>query len=185
MRLQEIKLFIFTDGSFASNKDCTFQLEYLIILAMDDSLRIPSFYLKENIVHWASTKCKQVTRSILASELYGMTTGYDAGIAISTTLTRITNVLQIARIPTILCTDSKSLYECLVKLGSTTEKRLMIDILVLGESYEKKEISEIRWIEGRDNPADAFTKGYPNEALRTVVSTNCLTVRIEAFVERK
>jgi len=34
-------------------------------------------------------------------------------------------------LPLILCIDSKSLYECLVKLGITHEKRLMIDIICL------------------------------------------------------
>jgi len=31
----------------------------------------------------------------------------------------------------VLCIDSKLLYECLVKLGTTQEKRLIIDIMCL------------------------------------------------------
>ena len=113
-----------------------------------------------------------------------MMSGFDNGIVLNTTLARITDVLQLPKIPIVICTDSRSLYECLVKLGSTTEKRLMIDIMSLRESYEKREISEIQWIDGRDNPADALTKKTPNHALATLVSTGQVRIRIQAFADR-
>jgi hypothetical protein len=59
-------------------------------------------------------------------------------------------------VPLILCTDSRPLYDCLAKLGTTNEKKLRIDIMSLRQSYEKREIAEVRWIDGRDNPADAI-----------------------------
>ena len=64
-------------------------------------------------------------------------------------------------LPMMICTDSKSLYNCLVRLGSTVEKRLMIDIMCFRESYERKKITEIKWIDGDSNPADAMTKSNP------------------------
>jgi hypothetical protein len=181
------KLFIFTDGSFANNTDMTSQLGFIIVLAVETRTKDTTnldFEIKGNIVHWNSSKCKRVTRSVLASELYGMVSGFDSAIALSTTLQKVMEALNLPPIPTILCSDSKSLYDCLVKLGTTQEKRLMIDIMSLRESYEKKEISEVRWINGKDNPADAFTKRTPNQALETLVSTNKLLVRVEALVER-
>lgn len=182
--LSRAKLYIFTDGSFANNKDLTSQLGYLIVLGQETERTKDRFGIQGNTIHWSSTKCKRVTRSVLASELYGMMSGVDSGIALSTTLRKIVRSLGLQEIPIVLCTDSRSLYECLVKLGTTDEKRLMIDIMSLRESYEKREISEICWIDGRDNPADAFTKKTPNNALEQLISTNQLTVRIEAYVER-
>ena len=44
----------------------------------------------------------------------------------------------------IIYTDSYSLYECLVKLRTIKEKRLMIDIIALRQSYEKRELTEVR-----------------------------------------
>ncbi|EKD13313.1 polyprotein [Drepanopeziza brunnea f. sp. 'multigermtubi' MB_m1] len=44
----------------------------------------------------------------------------------------------------IIATDSYLLYECLIKLGTTKEKRLIIDVIALRQSYERKEIAEIR-----------------------------------------
>ncbi|KAL0932582.1 RNase H-like protein [Colletotrichum truncatum] len=113
-----------------------------------------------------------------------MTTGFDSSISLSSTLNRILRTLNLPGIPVVICTDSRSLYECLVRLGTTDEKRLMIDIMSLRESYEKKEISEVRWIDGKDNPADAFTKKSPNSALEQLITTSKLRIRIEAYVDR-
>ena len=64
--------------------------------------------------------------------------------AISSTISMIIKQLRLPTIPTIICTDSYSLYEYLVKLGTTKEKRLMIDIMALRQSYERRELFEIR-----------------------------------------
>ena len=59
-----------------------------------------------------------------------MATGFDLGMVLSTTLRLIADQLDLPPIPLVIRTDSYSLYECLVKLGTTKEKRLMIDILI-------------------------------------------------------
>ena len=97
----------------------------------------------------------------------------------------ITERLNLPPIPLIACTDSYSLYECLVKLGTTSEKRLMIDIMAMRQSYERREIEEVRWIHGDDNPADAMTKSTPNKALEALVSKNEATIRLEGWVQRQ
>jgi hypothetical protein len=65
-------------------------------------------------------------------------------ILISTTLRIIIKQLKLPPIPAIVCTDLFSLYECIVKLGTTKEKRLMINIIAIRQSYERRELSEIR-----------------------------------------
>ena len=108
-----------------------------------------------------------------------MVSGVDIAIAIKTTLDKITARLEIPQIPIVVCTDSYSLYECLVKLGTTKEKRLMIDIMALRQSYERRELAEVRWINGQDNLSDAMTKTSPNSMLSKFLNTNESTVRIE------
>ena len=113
-----------------------------------------------------------------------MVIGADAAISFSTTFALIYRQLEIDNFPVVLCTDSFSLYECLVKLGTTKEKRLMIDIMALRQSYERRELAEIRWIEGDSNPADAMTKNKCNTALEQMVSTNHLNIKVKGYVER-
>ena len=86
--------------------------------------------------------------------------------------------LGIDPIPTVICTDSFSLYECMVKLGTTKEKRLMIDIMAIRQSYERRELSEIQWITGDSNPADAITKPTANKSLKSLISANHLSIKI-------
>ena len=77
----------------------------------------------------------------------------------------IVRQLDILLPPIVICTDSYSLYECLVKLRTIKEKRLMINIMALRQSYERRELTEVQWINRQDNPADAMTKATLNKIL--------------------
>ena len=104
------------------------------------------------------------------------------GIALKTTVERI---LKSLLIPLVICTDSRSLYDCFVKLGTTNEKRLMVDIMCLRQSYEKREIAEVRWINGNTNPADAMTKSKKVcGALKSLVERNEVDIETMEWVER-
>jgi hypothetical protein len=76
-------------------------------------------------------------------EIYGMASGFNSAAVVSTTLYLITDQLELPRVSLVVYTDLYSLYECLVKLGTTKEKRLIVDILALCQLYERREISEI------------------------------------------
>jgi len=47
----------------------------------------------------------------------------------------------------------------------------------LRQSYERQEISEIRWINGDNNPIDTMTKDKPCQALKQLIDTNRLNLR--------
>jgi hypothetical protein len=66
-----------------------------------------------------------------------MVHGFDMAYLVKTTLDLILNKDVLL----IVCTDSKSLYDCLVKLGTTQEKRLIIDVISMREAYERREIA--------------------------------------------
>jgi hypothetical protein len=183
LSLPQAKVYVFVDGSFANNQDLSSQIGYIVAIG-NELEEGESFAWTGNIIGYSSTKCKRVTRAVLASELYAMVAGVDAAISLSTTYAMVCRQLGIANFPVVVCTDSFSLYECLVKLGTTKEKRLMIDIMALRQSYERRELAEIRWIKGESNPADAMTKSVPNKALAQIISTNRLEVRVQGYVHR-
>jgi hypothetical protein len=55
--LNSLQLLVFTDASFANNKDLSSQMGYVITLTDASG--------SANILHWSSIKCKRVTRSVL------------------------------------------------------------------------------------------------------------------------
>jgi hypothetical protein len=83
------------------------------------------------VIYYSSTKYKCVIRSVLALEIYSIVNSFNIDITIATTLRMITERLRLLVIPLVICTDSYSLYECLMKLEITKEKRLMINIIAL------------------------------------------------------
>jgi len=94
-----------------------------------------------------------------------MVRGVDIALAMNSTIQMIVRQLDIPLPPIIIYTDSYSLYECLVKLETIKEKRLMINIIALRQSYERRELTEVQWINRQDNPADIMTKTTPNKML--------------------
>ena len=99
-----------------------------------------------------------------------MAHGFDIGAAIKLTVKQL---LQI-ELPLVLYTNLKSLYKYLVKLGTTQEKRLIIDIICLCQLYERREITEVKWINGNSNPTDLITKSKVSTALKKLINTNYL-----------
>jgi hypothetical protein len=75
-----------------------------------------------------------------------MANGVNMAVAISSTLNTITKRLELSSVPIVVCTNSFWLYECLIKLGTTKERKLMINIMALKQAYEQKNVFEIRWI---------------------------------------
>ena len=110
---------MFIDASFTNNKDLLSQIGYILALANAIDMA--------NIVHWSLTKCKRVTRSVLVLELYTIAYRFNIGASIKSTLNKALNINLLL----VLCTNSKSLYNYLVKLGTTTKKKLIINVMCL------------------------------------------------------
>jgi hypothetical protein len=168
----QLKLMIFTDAAFANTFDLHSQMDYVICLTNDD--------VNVNLIHWSSIKCKREIRSVLTAKLYAMINDFDVEAIIKSIIERMLHII----LSLILLTDSKSLYDCLVKLDTIAEKRLMIDLMCFRQSYERREIAEIRWIDEDSNLADAMTKSKSCNVLIKLIDINIIELKITEWVER-
>ena len=110
-----------------------------------------------------------------------MTYGFNAATAIKTIITKL---LYLPKpLPLNIYTDLKSLYECLIKLSTTQEKYLIIDLIYLRQLYKRYKIVEIKQISGDINPADAMIKSKPCYALKQFINTNKLYIEVSVWVE--
>ena len=171
---------VFVDAAFANNRDLSSQLGFIVTLMDNEGAA--------NIIHYNSQKSKRITRSALAAELYAMMNGFDTAAALKVLLDQLEpnagadNSLKSA-VPMVIYTDSRSLYDSLVSLNTTTEKRLLIDLHLLRQAYERREIAEVRWIPTEQNPADALTKEKPTPAMVQLLQ-GTLRLTPNAWVER-
>jgi hypothetical protein len=131
-----MKLYAMVNASFANNPDLSSQMGYVIVLG-NERVTKESFEFIGNIIHWFFVKCKRITRSVLASKVYAMAEGVDIAVVIGTTINRIIAKLGAPSVFIVVCTDFLFFYECFVKLGTIKEKRLIINIMVIRQAYER------------------------------------------------
>ena len=158
---------VFTDASFTNNADNTSQISFIIAIANNSS--------SVNIVYQSSIKCKRVTHSVLASELYTMTYRFNHSTVLKSTIEKILQVKLLL----ILYTDSKSLYKCLIKLGSTQEKRLIVNLMYLRQSYKRRMITKIKQINSDSNPINIIIKVNAYNILRNLINMNTINLNIK------
>lgn len=124
------QLIVFTDSSFANNKNMLLQIGYVICFVDIAS--------KRNIIYQFFIKCKQVTRSVLAVQLYEKVYRFDIEIVIKATIKKIFRYAILL----ILYTNSKLFYNCLEKFNNIQEKQLIVYVMSLCQLYKQQMITE-------------------------------------------
>jgi hypothetical protein len=177
LNLSTAKLFVFVNRSLSNLKDFTSQIRYIIIF-VNKFKGENKFTIKGNLINTSSTKYKHITRNNLASKICGTINGFDLAYIIAAILKMIIDQQNLPKILIVLYTDSKFLYEYIIKLRTIKEKHLIINIITIKQTYEKKELFEIRYINRRDNPIDTITKLSLNKVLEKFINTNELIIYI-------
>ncbi len=114
-----------------------------------------------NIIHYVSIKSKTVCWSVLGAKLLAMIEGFNIGDAIRYVISEMTG----EDIPFALYTDSQSFYHFAVSLTRTRERRMQLDLQILREAHERRDITNKYWISGKPNPVDGLIKKMSNSAM--------------------
>jgi hypothetical protein len=170
--METVHVSVFEDASFGTNNDGSSQ--WGIILALRDASG------RANVIHAASHKSKRVARSALAAELFAVVDRFDMGIVMKHWFS---NVLG-QPLDLHILTDSRRAFHTITTIVKTRERRLMIDLQTIRESYERREISKVTWITGVSNPAEGLTKIKHNGVLDEVIRTNYIDIQQEGWVDR-
>jgi hypothetical protein len=114
--IQTVHISVFFDASFASNRDGSSQIGYIVCLR--EALG------KCNVIHSSSTKSKRVARSTLTAEIFALLDGFDCGNVLIFWFERLFNKpLELH-----ILTDSRIAYHTVTTLVITRERRLMVDL---------------------------------------------------------
>ena len=171
---KEMEVVIAIDASFGVNFDKSSQ-SGIIVMIRDKTDGTA------NIMHYSSAETKRVRKSVLSAELFALVHGFDIGFLVSHTLSRILG----RQVELSIYTESLTLYGLCVSLSQTTEHRLQIDLAIVREAYECRDIINIILIPGSDNPADDLTKvGKRCGALTKLKASNKLNPEKKAWIER-
>ena len=146
------------------------QIGYIILLVDAEN--------KCHVLDFKSQNNKRVTRSILGAEVCAFAEAFDRAYLLKRDLEAI---LQ-QYIPLSMMTDSKSLFDVIIKCSDTTEKSLLIDLFAVREGYRRQDISNIGHIRSEFNPADSFTKLTSSAVLDSVLTDNMLQHPIAKWV---
>ena len=93
-------------------------------------------------------------------------------------------LLLSRRIPLQIFTDSKTLFDVIVRGSTTRERRLMIDIYATRQAYRRDEIADIGLIRSEYNLADCMTKIMKPKQMLRVMKIGVLRHPVEQFVLR-
>lgn len=159
-----LRVVVVTDAAFANAEGFRSQLGFVILLV--------DKYNCANIVHYGSLRSPRVTRSVMAAELIALVVGFDHAFWVRKMVSEILG----RRAEIMAAVDSKTVFDTVMRLSSTLEKRLQIDAYALHEAHRVGDLAELTWIERRFNVADPLThaKYETDNALRALMRTNQL-----------
>lgn len=117
----------------------------------------------------------------MAGEIYALSAALDEAFVLRYDLEE----LYRQHIPLTLYTDSKQSFDVVTRSTHPTEKRLLIDIAGLRESYDRREISGLGLVTTENNMADAMTKVKCGAALDCLLKTGVDATPVAQWVVRQ
>jgi hypothetical protein len=64
------------------------------------------------------------------------------------------------------------------------KERLMMNVMTLRQCYERREITEMKWVHETNSSVDFMIKSKSSSALRTMIDINQINLNTTEWVER-
>ena len=138
------------DASFGNLDDGGSQGGFLILLGDKNGNN-------QSPIMWQIRKVRRIVKSAMASETLAMVECLEASYWLNQLISEILGY-KAPNLQIKCYTDSKQLYDATQSLRSIEDKRLRIDIAVIREMLNKKEINEMTRIPSEEQLADCLTK---------------------------
>lgn len=149
--IEEAKLICYSDASYGNLSDGGSQGGYVIFLSnKDKSITIP--------LAWQSKRVRRVVKSTLSAETLALIEAAESSYWLSSIIRDVVFDGKGLQIAMECYTDCKSLVDAAHSSKGILDRRLRVDIAILKEMIEKKEISKLSWITTKDQMADPLTK---------------------------
>ena len=149
-RMEDINgchLQVFSDASFGNLIDGGSQVGLLVFLVNSEGIRCP--------LYWQSRKARRVVKSTLAAETLALIEAAEAAVFISRVISDLLDCINLE----IQCfVDNKSLVDALHSSHRVEDKRLRIDIAVMQDMLDRKEVTSVKWVNTDDQLANCLTK---------------------------
>ena len=166
---KNLKIVTFNDASFGNLEDGGSQGGFVSFTVDVNNKCCP--------VMWQSHKLRRIAKSTMAAETLMQVEAAEASFWLGNLLSEILFGNSKTRsMPKIDClTDSNQLYEAAHSLKAIKDKRLRIDMALIQEMLNRKELSRLLWIEKSKQLADSLTKrGASSRTLLEVLSRGTL-----------
>ena len=152
----------YTDAAFANLPNGESQGGIIIFLKDDHNRTCPIF--------WQSRQIRRRANLILIAETLALLEGSETAINLNNIISQMIGSHALK----INCyTDCKSLYLSIHSSKQNDNKKLRLDINVLEDMLESKEINTFNWVSAHDQVADCLTKkGVNKEKIRAAVCKN-------------
>ena len=147
----------FADSSWANCDSYKSQYGVLVTICPPQVTQVTTSAL---LLDWKSGRSPRICRSTLAAEACASDEGADRAAFVNLFLTEVFYQKPAfeghMRLSSLMCTDAKSLYDCLVAENpALTDKRSMVQIRSVQEHYMPK---DVRWLPTTLQHADGLTK---------------------------
>ena len=164
--IKDVSFVVYNDSSFGNLQNGGSQGGYIIFIKDKEGNVSP--------IMWQSKRLQRVVKSTMAAETLIQVEAAEAGYWLSNIFSEIYGIANFNH--NIVCyTDSRQLYDAVHSIKSIVDKRLRIDIAILREMLERKELKDIQWIDGKQQLANCLTKrGASCESLLQVLYNGML-----------